>query len=160
MADLLSCYPQHNPAVASRQVGEEWIIVVVETGEMRVVNEVGGRVWDLSDGTRTVREIISLVCQEFEVTADQATQDILDFLDELACRHTHDVPGASIHGQVALDRGLGGAGRKEDALYGGCRSRCRGGGARCGRGRGWPRRGRRNRCARWCCRCRHGGRRA
>lgn len=44
---------------------------------------VGDRILDLSDGTRTVREIARVVCDEFEVDAECALRDTLDFIRQL-----------------------------------------------------------------------------
>ena len=68
-------------------------------------------------------------------------------LDKLARRHVHDVEGATVDRQVALDRGLRGPRRKEDALDGGRRWGCRGGRKRRGSGRRWTRRRRRRGCS-------------
>jgi hypothetical protein len=44
---------------------------------------VGSRIWELSDGTRSTAEIVSVVCDEFDVTEDLAMVDVREILDEL-----------------------------------------------------------------------------
>ncbi|MCI0396972.1 MAG: PqqD family protein [Chloroflexi bacterium] len=48
------------------------------------MNSVGSRVFELADGSRTVADIAGVIVAEYEVTAEQARQDVVDFLTQLA----------------------------------------------------------------------------
>ncbi len=52
-------------------------------GHYYALNEVGARVWDLCDGTRSVSDVIALLSAEFDAPAATIDQDVLDLLHEL-----------------------------------------------------------------------------
>jgi len=69
--------------VLGRQVDEEAVIVLPTKGEVKVVNEVGARIWALLDGERSVRELAGLIADEYAVDAATAETDALTFLTSL-----------------------------------------------------------------------------
>jgi len=76
-------YPLPAPGVVSRVIGEEAVLVQPELAKVKVLNEVGARIWSLSDGTRTIEQIVALLCSEYQVDSDQALADTLEFISEL-----------------------------------------------------------------------------
>lgn len=56
------------------------------SGKIEVLNDVGARIWSLIDGHRSVREIASLLCEEYQVETSLAEADALAFLEDLAGR--------------------------------------------------------------------------
>jgi hypothetical protein len=76
-------HPTPHPQVAARVVDGSAVIVLADTGEVTVLNPVGTRVWELCDGSRSAREIARMITAEFEVTPEQALQDVENFLGEL-----------------------------------------------------------------------------
>jgi hypothetical protein len=77
-------YPRRNPEAAFRPMGEEGGLVVLPTRrEVKVLNEVGIRVYALLDGSRSERQIAEVVAEEFEVALDEAARDVAAFLAEL-----------------------------------------------------------------------------
>ena len=79
---LNSC-PAPAEHVRSRRLEQEAVVVLPDKGEVKVLNEVGAQIWTLADGSRTVRDIIAVVCAEFEVPPVVAVADTLNFLAEL-----------------------------------------------------------------------------
>jgi hypothetical protein len=79
----LNSYPAPHPQVAARIVDDEAVIVLADEGQVQVLNEVGTRIWQLADGTRTIREIIDTVVAEFQVGPEEAEQDAKEFLEAL-----------------------------------------------------------------------------
>ena len=86
----LDTIPSPNPAVVGRIVDGEAVLVLPEQGKVKVLNEVGGRIWELVDGTRTVGEIVQLICREFEVDEASAREDTLGFISDLLDRCIFD----------------------------------------------------------------------
>ena len=80
---MLDSIPKPNPNIAGRVVADEAVIVHPEKGKVQVINEVGAVIWELSDGTHTVAEIVSEVCQKFEVDQSTAQADTIEFLADL-----------------------------------------------------------------------------
>lgn len=79
----LNMIPILAPQVVSRLVDEVMIILLPEIGEVKVLNEVGARVFQLVDGFTSVAEIAAKIAAEYQVSAEQAERDTLEFLREL-----------------------------------------------------------------------------
>jgi hypothetical protein len=67
----------------SRYLEQEAVVVLPDQGEVKVLNEVGARIWALADGSRTVRDIVAALCAEFEALPGVVEADTLKFLAEL-----------------------------------------------------------------------------
>ncbi len=80
---LLDKYPDKHPRTASRVIDGEAVIVVCDEDLVKILNNVGSRIWELADGSKTVREISKLICSEYEVDGEQAEQDTVEFVEEL-----------------------------------------------------------------------------
>jgi hypothetical protein len=66
-----------------REVGGE-IIILTRDGEwIHTLNEVGSEIWKLADGKMTVNELISKICEEFEINRETAEQDTIKFIQKL-----------------------------------------------------------------------------
>ncbi len=77
--------PRRHPDCAFRSVGDEGGLVVIPgRAVVQVLNPVGAQVYSLLDGSRTVEEIVAAVTAEFDVSEEQAAQDVRLFLGELA----------------------------------------------------------------------------
>lgn len=72
-----------SPDTVSRVIGEEAVIILPELGELKVVNEVGARLWNLVDSQKTIADLVNIICEEFDVTRDVGEQDVLDFLQQM-----------------------------------------------------------------------------
>ncbi len=69
--------------VAAQVADGEAVLLDIESGEYFSLNVVGSRIWELCDGTRSTAEIVSVICEEFDVAEDVATADTESILDEL-----------------------------------------------------------------------------
>jgi len=79
---------ERNHEVVSRKIEGELIIVPIRSGvgdlnSLYTLNPVGSVLWDFMDQSHTIEEMVQRICDEFEVTAAQAQQDIEAFLDSL-----------------------------------------------------------------------------
>jgi hypothetical protein len=71
------------PNYVSRFIGQEVVIILPALGEVKVLNEVGARIWELSDGTRTIADLVDHICEEFAVDHQQAEMDAVDFIQKM-----------------------------------------------------------------------------
>ncbi len=78
--------PVPNPNVVGRVVSDEAVLVLPDKGTVKVLNEVGARIWTLVDGARSAREIAAVIFTEYNVELVEAEKDTLTFLDDLADR--------------------------------------------------------------------------
>ena len=82
--NLHSTYPLKSPQTASRVIDGEAVIIIPQDNEVKVLNEVGSRIWDLIDGQRDLNEVSTLISDEFEVSSGQAFEDITEFINDLS----------------------------------------------------------------------------
>ena len=68
---------------ASRILEKEAVILTPQDSMLHTFNRVGSRIWELADGTRTIKEIATIISDEFEVKKATAQADILGFVKEL-----------------------------------------------------------------------------
>jgi len=69
--------------VVHRKILDEYILVDTREGEVLTLNEVGGEIWDLIDGRRSVAEIIRMLVEQYEVSEEDAEGDVEEFLTQL-----------------------------------------------------------------------------
>jgi len=78
--------PIPNTGVISRMINSEAVLVLPTKGKVKVLNEVGARIWSLIDGVRTVGNISALIESEYAVSAEDAQRDTSIFLSQLEDR--------------------------------------------------------------------------
>lgn len=82
----------HSEDVVAREVQGEFIIIPVASGiaeeedEIFSLNETGRAVWERLDGEKTLQEVISGLCGEFEALAEEIKEDVLGLSGELLKR--------------------------------------------------------------------------
>lgn len=77
--------PRRHPDTAFRSVGDDGGLVVLPgRSEVKVLNPVGIKIFSLLDGNHSRQAIAEAVAAEFDVTPEQAMDDVREFLDELA----------------------------------------------------------------------------
>jgi hypothetical protein len=76
--------PRQKERILSQRSKENLILLGLDDGKYYALNRVGGRVWELCDGTRTVSEIVSILCQEYAAPAATIEKDALELLGDLA----------------------------------------------------------------------------
>lgn len=79
----LNAVPIRAESTAWQQVGDEMVILDLDGQRLRGINEVAGRIWELTDGHRSARETAGALIREFQVSRDQAEQDVSRFLGKL-----------------------------------------------------------------------------
>ena len=76
--------------VVARDFDGELIIVPLTDGvgdmeaKLYTMNETGRAIWDLLDGTRTLRQIAGHLTSEYDASADELEQEVLALAAELA----------------------------------------------------------------------------
>jgi hypothetical protein len=67
-------------------LGDEAVILGLQDGVYYGLEAVGARVWSLLSVPRRVSEIIALLVEEFDVSAERCERDVLAFLGDLGER--------------------------------------------------------------------------
>lgn len=79
---------RHADDVICRQVGAESILVPIRNNVgsldyIYTLSPVAARIWALLDGTRSIAQIITELCDEYDVTPDQAAADVAELVSDL-----------------------------------------------------------------------------
>ena len=69
-----------------RKTGDEVVLVLPGRGEIKVLNEVGGLIWDMLDGEQTIAAITRRIVDEYTIDVAQAELDVINFVDDLLTR--------------------------------------------------------------------------
>ena len=59
------------------------VLVLPISGKVKVLNEVGARIWSLVDGKRSIAQIAEQIFLEYDIDKEQALADAMDFLTDL-----------------------------------------------------------------------------
>jgi len=68
------------------QVGDELVMMSVDSGVYIGLNDIGARVWDLIETPRDLSEICSTLSDEFETTPENCRPEVEAFLAQLQQR--------------------------------------------------------------------------
>jgi hypothetical protein len=71
------------PDTVSRIIEKEAVIILPAHGQVKVINEVGARLWEMADGTRTIADMVDILCEEYAVIREQAEEDALEFIQRM-----------------------------------------------------------------------------
>ena len=72
--------------VMSRLVGDETVLLDLESGLYFGLDGVGKRIWESIGEGRTLGETAAIIVAEYEVGAAQAEADVIDFSRDLVAR--------------------------------------------------------------------------
>ena len=71
-----------------RQIDDETILVPIkdnlgDMGSIYNLNEVGAFIWEHLDGLKTINDIKNRIIEEFEISEQEAQQDLFEFVNQL-----------------------------------------------------------------------------
>ena len=74
------------PQVLSRLVGDETVLLNLESGIYFGLDGVGNYIWEAVSAGKTLAETIDVIVAEYDVTEQQAQDDVLEFAANLVER--------------------------------------------------------------------------
>ena len=81
--DRLAMVASHHPRAISQAVEDETLVLRMDSGRIGVLNQVGGWVWTMMDGTRSLGQIARECAAYYEVDAEQVEADVLAYAQQL-----------------------------------------------------------------------------
>ncbi len=81
--DLSNVFPKQDEQVHSSVLDGESVLLNLSSGRYYSLNVVGSTIWDLCGGERSLRQILSAICERFEVSVSQAQNDVLELIMHL-----------------------------------------------------------------------------
>ncbi len=95
-------YIARSTTIAARQLAGEMMVMNSQDSTFFTLNEVATAIWQAADGRTPLREIVrSTVCEQFEVSPEEAMADAEQFVADLA---THGILLISDHPMAAEAR--------------------------------------------------------
>jgi len=73
----------HNEDCPVRQIGDGLVIMAAEGETTHSLDEIGGFIWNLLDGQLDLAAILDVILDEYEVAAEVAQPDLLDFANQM-----------------------------------------------------------------------------
>ncbi len=81
-------YFNKDTSVVSRKIGKECILVPIkkrmgDLEDIYTISGVGVYIWELIDGTRSLKDIENVIVKEFDVNGEKAKTDLTKFISQL-----------------------------------------------------------------------------
>jgi hypothetical protein len=76
-------YVVRNRDMVWRMVGNEAFIIDKDGTKIHQLNRVGSEIWKISEGNLTIRQIIETICNQFEITEEEAEKDSAEFIETM-----------------------------------------------------------------------------
>ena len=75
--------PKRKDDILRQDADETVVLLNLKDGQYYALNEVGGRVWELCDGSRTLNDIVTSLCSEYDAPRETLEADVVEILEEL-----------------------------------------------------------------------------
>ncbi|MEP0548315.1 MAG: PqqD family peptide modification chaperone [Rhodothermales bacterium] len=79
------------PGLTAADLGGEAVVLDPHTGRYYGLNELGARIFELSQKPRSVDRIMAALLQEYDVAEDQLRTDVVAFLREMENRELIEI---------------------------------------------------------------------
>lgn len=73
--------PQHSPIATHQTVGEEAILININTGTYYSLNDTGAIFWELIDGQRSIADCARHISEEYDVEVSTVENDLLELAE-------------------------------------------------------------------------------
>lgn len=71
--------------VAADMDGEK-VMLNIENGNYYGLDSIGSRIWDLIEKPHSIREVVAVLCTEYDAEIEICQHDVLKFLSQLHAR--------------------------------------------------------------------------
>lgn len=79
----LNLLPVKNSTIQYQIIDQQAVLVMPVEGKVKVLNQVGAFIWEKIDGNNSLDDLIKAISATFDIQEDQATRDLIEFLEEL-----------------------------------------------------------------------------
>ena len=74
---------ERNHEIDASDLDGEKVMMDMDRGNYFMLNPIGSRIWDLINEPISVRRLVSLLREEYDVSEDECLEGVKDFLHEL-----------------------------------------------------------------------------
>src|SRR5262249_9364162 len=79
---LGTCFTRSDGILVAEAQGQT-VLLRLSDGSYYALDEVGALIWELCDGERSLQDIVTELCSQFEATERTVTADVIEFVGEL-----------------------------------------------------------------------------
>lgn len=76
----------------STKLGGEEVILHKESENYFGLNAVGTQLWESLEEPRTIDDLVTTICEEFDVSEEESRKDVESFVDDLEAANLIGVP--------------------------------------------------------------------
>ena len=80
---MTSSAPKRGERIIARRGADEVILLDPDSGNYFTLDDIGGRIWELCDGSRSPDEIAQVLAVEYDAPVEQIRTDVDELLGEL-----------------------------------------------------------------------------
>lgn len=78
----------HSQNIVTRKTGNEYVLVpvtnnIADMNSVFTLNDTGAFIWEHIDGEKKVSEIIAALISEYDISEEEAKNDVFEFVDDL-----------------------------------------------------------------------------
>jgi hypothetical protein len=75
-----SC-PKRMEQVIAQKASKDWLLFNMNDGNYYSLSDIGGRIWELCDGTRTVSQLVAVLAAEYDASSEVLEKDTVELLE-------------------------------------------------------------------------------
>jgi coenzyme PQQ biosynthesis protein PqqD len=75
--------PKRGQQVIAQKAANDLLLFNIEDGNYYSLNEIGSRIWELCDGTRSVSQLVAVLATEYDATHEDLETDVAELLENL-----------------------------------------------------------------------------
>jgi hypothetical protein len=87
----LESYPRHCEDLVCRVIDDEVVILTTDSCNVHSLNKVGSVIWELADGTRSIREMVTRICENFDVPFEKALANVMEFQAQMVDKNLVEI---------------------------------------------------------------------
>lgn len=74
---------QLDPELLYSKIGDEIVLLTIESGKYFKVDAVGSRIWELIKEPITINALCQQLVEEYDTTTEECATDVISFLEKL-----------------------------------------------------------------------------
>lgn len=82
MMNRESC-PRRGEQVIAQKAANDLLLFNMNDGNYYSLNEIGSRIWELCDGSRSVAQLVEALAAEYDASSEVLENDIVELLESL-----------------------------------------------------------------------------
>lgn len=74
---------QLDPELLYSKIGDEIVLLTIESGKYFKVDAVGSRIWEIIKESTSIQILLNQLVEEYDVSFEECQKDVLSFIEKL-----------------------------------------------------------------------------